>query len=95
MDEPSTSRFSDEMAVLSSTFALMVEKVRIRERNLASQVRRLTVQIDAKKREQSVAELTDSDFFSDILEKGKALREGFVAEVKPKASPDAPEDGAS
>ena len=92
MDQPSTSRFADEMAVLSSTFALMVEKVRIRERNLASQVRRLTVQIDAKKREQSVAELTDSDFFSDILEKGKALREGFVAEVKPGGSADAATD---
>lgn len=97
MDEPSTSRFSDEMAVLSSTFALMVEKVRIRERNLASQVRRLTVQIDAKKREQSVAELTDSDFFSDILEKGKALREGFATEVKPDATVvlDAPQDSES
>lgn len=95
MDQPSTSRFADEMAVLSSTFALMVEKVRIRERNLASQVRRLTVQIDSKKREQSVAELTESDFFSGIVEKGKALREGFVAEVKPDASPKTPEDSGS
>jgi HAMP domain-containing protein len=95
MDRPSTSRFADEMSVLSSTFALMVEKVRIRERNLASQVRRLTVQIDSKKREQSVAELTESDFFSGIVEKGKALREGFVAEVKPGESADAPKDSES
>ena len=69
------SKIPDEMAVLSHSFVSMVNKVRIREQKLTQQVRRLTVEIDAKKREQSVSELTDSDFFNEIVEKGKILRQ--------------------
>jgi methyl-accepting chemotaxis protein len=69
------TRVPDEMTVLSHSFVVMVDKVRAREQSLTQQVRRLTVEIDAKKRHQSVSEITDSDFFSGIVAKGKLLRE--------------------
>ena len=71
------TRIPDEMSVLARSFVSMVDKVKIRERNLTQQVKRLTVQIDQKKREESVTALTDSDFFSGIVAKGKVLREAF------------------
>ena len=54
------TRIPDEMSVLARSFVSMVDKVKIRERNLTQQVKRLTVQIDQKKREESVTALTDS-----------------------------------
>jgi|APCry1669189034_1035192.scaffolds.fasta_scaffold31549_2 methyl-accepting chemotaxis protein len=68
------TRIPDEMAVLAQSFAVMVDKVRIREKNLTQQVKRLTVEIDSKKREQSVSEITDSDFFSALTAKAGNMR---------------------
>ena len=69
------TRIPDEMAVLAHSFAVMVDKVRTRERNLKTQVKRLTVEIDAKKREQAVSEITESDFFSAITAKAGNMRQ--------------------
>ena len=71
------TKIPDEMAVLSHSFALMVDKVKAREQKLTQQVKRLTVEIDASKRQKSVSEITDSDFFSGIVAKGKELRESM------------------
>jgi hypothetical protein len=84
------SKIPDEMAVLSHSFVSMVNKVRIREQKLTQQVRRLTVEIDAKKREQSVSELTDSDFFNEIVEKGKILRQRVKGHDDASSTPDGP-----
>ncbi|MEI6229820.1 MAG: HAMP domain-containing protein [Actinomycetes bacterium] len=68
------TRIPDEMGVLAASFAVMVDKVRIREKDLTQQVKRLTVEIDSKKREQSVSEITDSDFFSALTAKAGNMR---------------------
>ncbi|MCX6460138.1 MAG: HAMP domain-containing protein [Actinobacteria bacterium] len=68
------TRVPDEMVVLSQSFEVMVDKVRAREKHLKTQVKRLTIEIDAKKREQSVNEITDSDFFSAITAKADSMR---------------------
>ncbi len=68
------TRFPDEMAVLAESFTRMAEKVRIRERTLTQQVKQLRVEIDAAKREQAVAEITESDYFASIAAKADAMR---------------------
>ena len=74
LSEVLKTRFPDEMAVLAESFTRMAEKVRIRERTLTQQVRQLRVEIDAAKREQAVAEITESDHFASIAAKADALR---------------------
>jgi hypothetical protein len=80
------------MFVLSQSFATMVGKVRDREKNLTRQVKKLTVEIDAKKREQSVNEITDSDFFAAIAAKAGNMRlrmdelESIEDDAKPGAA---------
>ena len=69
-----STRIPDEMGVLANSFAAMVDKVRIREKNLTQQVKKLTVEIDSKKREQAVNEITDSDFFTSIAAKAGNMR---------------------
>jgi len=74
LSEVLKTRFPDEMAVLAESFSTMAEKVRIRERTLTQQVRQLRVEIDAAKREQAVAEITESDYFASIAAKADAMR---------------------
>jgi hypothetical protein len=66
--------FPDEMTDLARSFATMSEKIRARERSLVKQLRVLKVEIDEAKREQSVAEITESDFFTSLTAKATALR---------------------
>jgi HAMP domain-containing protein len=66
--------FPDEMTDLATSFASMSEKIRARERSLVKQLRVLKVEIDEAKREQSVAEITESDFFTSLTAKATALR---------------------
>jgi len=74
LSKVTNTRVPDEMVVLSQSFEVMVDKVRAREKHLKTQVKRLTIEIDAKKREQSVNEITDSDFFSAITAKADSMR---------------------
>ncbi len=97
MTSMTSTRLPDEMTVLSHSFKLMVDKVRAREQSLTQQVRRLSVQIDSGKRAQSVAALTDSDFFAGIVAKGAELRakknsdeQGGGATDAPAEAPEAP-----
>jgi hypothetical protein len=52
----------------------MTEKVGARERKLVAQVAVLKVEIDQKKRQQAVAEITDTDFFSELTAKADLMR---------------------
>ena len=66
--------FPDEMTDLAQSFGVMTEKIRARERSLVRQVQVLKVEIDEAKRQQSVAEITESDFFTSLTAKATALR---------------------
>ena len=68
------SRVSDEITHLTTTFNQMIEKVRGREETLRHQVQKLTIQIDEARRHQDVSEVIDSDFFQDLREKAKKVR---------------------
>ena len=69
------SRFVDEMTDLAGVFKTMVAKVRIRERTLSNQVQVLKVEIDEQRRQQSVDEIVDSDFFAALTTKASSLRQ--------------------
>ncbi len=58
-----------------SAFFKMVEGVRKREEKLKQQVHQLTIQIDEAKRQKAVQELTETEFFEDLQEAARKLRE--------------------
>lgn len=68
------SRFPDEIYELGESFEIMAAKVAARERSLTKEVQRLRVEIDTVKREQSVEEITGTDFFSDLKAKAAVMR---------------------
>lgn len=74
ISDSAKSRWVDEMTELAESFAVMAERVGARERSLAQQVAVLKVEIDQSKREAAVAEITDSDFFSELSAKAERIR---------------------
>ena len=53
----------------------MIEGVKEREEGLKRQVHQLTIKIDEAKRQQAVAELTETEFFEQLQESARKLRE--------------------
>ena len=58
-----------------SVFFKMIEGVKQREDELKEQVQQLTIQIDEVKRQQTVQELTDTNFFADLKAAAQKLRQ--------------------
>jgi len=74
LDVSPRTRFPDEMSDLAESFTVMARKVAARERALSNEVRRLRVEIDTTKREETVREITETDFFTDLESKAAELR---------------------
>jgi len=68
-------RFPDEMSTLAEVFGIMIAKVRIREQTLRKQVAELKIEIDETKRQEQVNELTESEFFKDLTQKARQIRD--------------------
>lgn len=67
-----------------SSFFKMVEGVRKREESLKQQLQQLTIEVDEVKRQKSVQELTETDFFEYLQTTAQKLREERAAkEQKP------------
>lgn len=64
----------DEMSALARSFGLMAAKVAARERSLTQEVRRLRVEIDQTRRAQAVQDITDTEFFAELVEKAAQMR---------------------
>ncbi len=65
-----------------SSFFKMVEEVKGREENLKQQVQQLTIEIDEVKRQQTVAELTETDFFENLQVAAQKMRQKRDAKAK-------------
>jgi HAMP domain-containing protein len=80
-------RFSGEIGTLAQVFEIMVNKVRQREEKLKKQVIELQIMIDEGKRQEQVEEIVDSDFFRDLQQKARKMRQGFASSssTPPKA----------
>jgi len=70
-----STRVQDEVDTLAGVFKLMVDKVYSREKNLRERVQQLEIMIDESKRDKQVQEIVDSDFFRDLQEKAKKVRD--------------------
>lgn len=65
----------DELGRLARVFQRMTEQVRVREEKLKQQVEELRIGIDQFKRKQQVSQITKTDFFQQLKQKAKLLRE--------------------
>jgi hypothetical protein len=65
----------DKIEQLQAEFYAMVQGVREREEELKKQVQKLTLQIDEKKRKREFEEITSSDFYAQLKDQAKNLRE--------------------
>lgn len=64
-----------EISYLRQVFGQMAEEVALREEQLRQQVTSLQIMIDESKRKEQVAEITDSDFFRELQNKARRVRE--------------------
>jgi HAMP domain-containing protein len=72
-------RLADEIGTLAQVFGIMVDKVHQREEKLKKQVAELQIVIDEQKRQEQVTEIVDSDFFRDLQNKARKMRDDFAA----------------
>lgn len=81
-------RVSDEIDTLARVFEIMVSKVAKREQKLKQQVAELQIMIDETKRQEQVNEIVDTDFFRDLKDKARKMREDFATAGSQNAAPD-------
>jgi hypothetical protein len=87
VDRLAGTKGGDEVSRLTRVFASMSREVRTRELQLRQQVQKLQIIIDEAKRERAVKEIVDSDFFQDLTQKAKKLREQRRKDAPPGDQP--------
>lgn len=65
----------DKATQLLSAFFTMVRKVKEREDGLKQQLEKLTFEIDQSRRKQEFEEITGTEFYANLKEQAKSLRE--------------------
>ncbi len=70
------ARRSDELGQLALVFQEMARQVYAREQQLQRQVQQLRIEIDHAKKAREVAEITESDYFQQLLGKADELPTG-------------------
>lgn len=65
----------DKAAQLLSAFFAMVRKVKAREDGLKQQLEKLTFEIDQVRRKQEFEEITGTEFYANLKEQAKTLRQ--------------------
>ncbi len=86
----------DELGQLARVFQQMAREVRQREERLKQQVAELKIEIDQNKRSQQVSEVTDTQYFRDLQQRSKDLRDRRKRGNVPKgddAEDNDPKDG--
>jgi hypothetical protein len=65
---------TDALGQLARVFQRMAREIYERERKLKEQVKALQIQIDEKRAEERVSEITETDYFRDLQKRATALR---------------------
>jgi DNA-binding response OmpR family regulator len=65
----------DALGQLARVFQKMAREVHAREQSLRKQVQELRVEIDEAKKAREVAEITETDYFRDLVAKAQRLRQ--------------------
>ncbi|WP_052128263.1 cache domain-containing protein [Neosynechococcus sphagnicola] len=73
-----SAKSQDDIGKFVRTFIRMAEQVKAREERLEAQVRELYIEIDQGKKERQVAEITETEYFQQLLQKAKVLRERSI-----------------
>ena len=68
------ARRSDELGQLALVFQEMARQVYAREQQLQRQVQQLRIEIDQERRAREVADITESEYFQQLLGKADELR---------------------
>jgi len=71
---------SDELGQLALVFQEMARQVYARELHLQRQVQQLRIEIDHAKKASEVVEITESDYFQQLLSKADELRNRVMAD---------------
>ncbi len=74
------ARRGDELGQLALVFQEMARQVYAREQQLQRQVQQLRIEIDQARNASEVAEITESDFFQQLLGKADELRSRIKAD---------------
>jgi two-component system cell cycle response regulator len=74
------ARRSDELGQLAQVFQEMARQVYAREQQLQRQVQQLRIEIDHARKASEVAEITESDYFQQLLGKAQELRNRVKAD---------------
>ncbi len=64
----------DELGRLARVFQRMALEVQAREQRLRQQIQQLRIEVDDARKSQQVAEITETDYFHDLREKARTLR---------------------
>lgn len=67
-------RRQDEVTKLASVFDGMAREVQLREQKLKEQITQLHIQVDEQKKNEHVAEITETPYFQDLQQRAKNLR---------------------
>jgi len=67
----------DDLGRLARVFDRMAREVQSREATLHRQIEKLRIRIDEKKRARQVAMITETDYFQQLQEKAKEIRESY------------------
>jgi methyl-accepting chemotaxis protein len=65
---------TDEFGSLGRVFQKMVHEIHAREQQLTQQLEQLQVEVDNSKRERQVAEIEESDYFKNLQQTAKEIR---------------------
>ncbi len=68
---------TDALGRLARVFQAMAREVHAREQRLKSEVRQLRIELDEARQAQKLAEVTDTEFFQDLLVQADDLRSMF------------------
>ena len=86
----------DELGQLAQVFQGMARQVYAREQQLQQQVQQLRIEIDQERRARDVAEITESEYFQQLLGKADELRNRVREEEgMPGSVAEAPDNGVS
>jgi DNA-binding response OmpR family regulator len=66
---------ADELGQLARVFQEMTREIQARERRLKEQVQQLRVEVDQARRARQVAEITQTDYFQNLKQQARALRD--------------------
>lgn len=81
-------RFADEVTILANVFAEMGRQIVRREKQLRTEIADLHIQIDSRRRQQQVDEITETDYFRNLRDTATRLRSRTQPQSPPEGDPE-------